>query len=42
MSSNDGPGMVRFTVFDLNPIELNYYPSMITIHKSNVGSKRPH
>lgn len=41
MSSNEGPGMVRFTVFDLNLIELNYYPSMISKDKSNVGSKRP-
>ena len=30
---NDEPCMVRPTLIDLNPIELKYYPSMISLDK---------
>ena len=30
---NDEPFMVRFTVFYMNPVELKYYPFMISLNK---------
>ena len=30
---NDEPCMVRPTLFDLNPVELKYYPFMISLYK---------
>ena len=30
---NDEPCMVRSTLIDLNPVELKYYPFMITLNK---------
>ena len=30
---NDGPCMVRPTLIDMNPVELKYYPFMISIDK---------
>ena len=32
---NDGPCMVRPTLFDLNPVELKYYPFMVSLVKCN-------
>ena len=33
MSLNSEPYIVRSTVIDLNPDELNYYPFMISLNK---------
>ena len=33
LSSNDEPCLVRATLIDLNPIELKYYPFMISLDK---------
>ena len=30
---NDEPGMVRPTLIDMNPVELKYYPFMISLNK---------
>ena len=35
MSLNNEPCMARPTLIDLNSVELNYYPSMITVDKCN-------
>ena len=35
MSLSNESCMVRPTVIDLNPIELNYYPFMISLYKCN-------
>ena len=35
VSLNNEPCMARFTLFDLNPVELNYYPFMISLNKCN-------
>ena len=35
MSLNNEPCMIRPTVIDLNPFELNYYQFMIILDKSN-------
>ena len=34
---NDEPCMVRPTLIDMNPVELNYYPFMISLNKC-IGS----
>ena len=33
VSSNDDPCMIRPTLIDLNPVELKYYPFMISLGK---------
>ena len=33
LSLNDEPCMIRPTLIDLNPVELKYYPFMISLHK---------
>ena len=33
MSLNSEPYIIRSTVIDLNPVELNYYPFMISLNK---------
>ena len=33
MFLNDEPCMVRPTVIDMNPVELKYYPFMISLNK---------
>ena len=33
LSLNDEPCMVRPTLIDLNPVELKYYPFMISLNK---------
>ena len=33
--SNDEPYMVRPTPIDMNPVELKYYPFMISLNKFN-------
>ena len=35
LSLNNEPCMVRPTLIDLNPIEINYYPFMISLDKCN-------
>ena len=35
LSFNYEPGMVRLTRIDLNPVELKYYPFMISLDKCN-------
>ena len=35
LSFNDEPCMVRPTLVDLNPVELKYYPFMISLDKCN-------
>ena len=35
--SNDEPCMVRPTLLDFNPVELKYYPFMISLDKCNVS-----
>ena len=35
MSLNDEPCMVRPTLIDFNPVELNYYPFMTSLDKCN-------
>ena len=35
VSLNDEPCMFRPTVIDLNPVELTYYPFMISLDKCN-------
>ena len=32
LSLNDEPGMVRPNLIDVNPVELKYYPCMISLH----------
>ena len=39
VSLNDEPCMTRPILIDLNPIELNYYPCMICLHKCNESCK---
>ena len=39
MSLNDGPCMVRTTLIDLNPVELKYYPFLISLDKCNRSCK---
>ena len=34
---NDEPCMVRPTLIDLNPVELRYYPFMISLNKCTGG-----
>ena len=33
LSLNDGPGLARPTLINLNPVELEYYPFMISLDK---------
>ena len=33
LSLNDEPCMIRLTLIDLNPVELKYYPLMISLDK---------
>ena len=40
VSLNDETCMVRPTLIDLNPIELKYYPFMISLDKCNVLSPK--
>ena len=35
LSLNDEPCMIRCTLIDLNPVELNYYPFMIGVNRCN-------
>ena len=35
VSLNDGPCMIKSTLIDLNPIELKYYPIIISLDKCN-------
>ena len=35
LSLNDDPCMIRPTVIDLNPVELKYYPFIISLDKCN-------
>ena len=37
MPLNNEPFMVRSTLINLNPVELNYYPFMISLDKSSGG-----
>ena len=39
MSLNDAPCMVRTTLIDLNPVELKYYPFLISLDKCNRSCK---
>ena len=38
MSLNNKPCMVRPTLINLNPVELKYYPFMISLDKCNESS----
>ena len=35
LSLNNEPHLIRLTLIDLNPTELNYYPFLITVDRYN-------